>query len=162
MDSYASWTATEKSTVFTYNWNNGVRDAKTDFKTGYMQTSTDETGKTTSTIAGVQHTFGLLGQLDSYAIATKKAFRWKKPASEDIHYMMVSIFPYDQDATDMTGAETIELDVYRVDFGDTEYTGGDFTLTAPTKDITAIPVKLGANTLIGSAVAFAGVMLTLA
>lgn len=94
-DSQTFATDPAKETLYTFNMNSGVLDAKVDFKTGYMRFSSDETGTTTTTIAGTQHTFGLLGQKTGVTLSTVKAFRWKKPTTEDDHYMMVSLFPYD-------------------------------------------------------------------
>lgn len=84
-----------KHELYTFNYNGGVMSETVDFKAGYMQTSTNEAGTTTTEIDGVQHTFGLLGQKTGVTLTDVSAFRWKVPTAEDDHYMMVSIFPYD-------------------------------------------------------------------
>lgn len=94
-DDFANWTDSDKSSIMTWNYNAGVTNANQDFKSGYMQFSTDETGTTVSTVSATSHVFGLLGQKANLDLTTTKAFRFKVPSTNVITYMMVSLFPYD-------------------------------------------------------------------
>jgi hypothetical protein len=137
------------------------------FRAGWLQFSTSDSATAVASVAGTQHVFGLLGQLDLTGTGTVtnatelpkvKAFRYRvAPTTEVRHYMMVSLLPYDY-TKDATAASKITLTMYKNEW----WTAGaaDFTLTAASSAPGAL-TQLGANALIASSVAFAAVMMTL-